>query len=132
VQDLEDEYGDKVVGVNFATVETVGESFATGERKVRRARVTEVMATDLLEAHEDKTINYPVDGISREDLRKPRKIVSSSGRVSIAAESSKTGHADHFWSLALLVRATKVAGDAAAEPPDDEVANGYKYRRGWV
>ncbi len=132
VQDLEEQFGEKIHGVNFATTEEVGEEFLrNGKSRLRKARVTEIMATDLVEAHEDKRINYPVDAIMREDLRKPRKITSNSGRVSIAAESSKTGHADHFWSIALAVRASGINTTAAAEPPEEEVEEGYKYKRGW-
>ena len=131
VQDLEDEFPEKVIGVNFSSSEVV-EEYVNEKGKVvqRKARVTEVMATDLVEAHEDGTINYPVDGISREDLRKPRKIRMGS-RISIAAESTKTGHGDHFWSIALAKKASKADTSAAAEPPEEEVPEGYKYKRGF-
>jgi len=131
VQDLEDEYPEKIIGVNFAESEVIEEyTDGKGNRRVRKARVTEVMATDLVEAHEDGTINYPVDGIMREDLRKPKKIRMGS-RISIAAESTKTGHGDHFWSIALGKKASKADTSAAAEPPEEEVPEGYKYKRGF-
>ena len=131
VQDLEDEYPEKVFGVNFSTSEVVEEyTNEKGETKTRKARVTEVMATELVEAHEDGTINYPVDGIMREDLRKPKKI-RMGNRISIAAESTKTGHGDHFWSIALAKRAAKQDDSAAAEPPEEDVPEGYKYKRGF-
>jgi len=131
VQDLEDEFPDKVIGVNFASSEVVEEYVnEKGETKTRKARVTEIMATELVEAHEDGTINYPVDGIVREDLRKPKKIRMGS-RISIAAESTKTGHGDHFWSIALAKKAKKTDTSAAAEPPEEEVPEDYKYKRGW-
>ena len=43
-----------------------------------------------------------------DDLRKPEKITSPGGRVSIAAVRDEAGHADHFWGLATLVRAAGV------------------------
>ena len=46
----------------------------------------------------------------RDDLRKPEKITSPSGRVSIAATRDEAGHADHFWSLALAVEAAAHSG----------------------
>ena len=131
VQDLEDEFEGKVLGVNFAASEVLEEyTDERGRTKTKKARVTEIMATDLVEAHEDGTINYPVDGIMREDLRKPKKIRMGS-RISIAAESNKTGHGDHFWAIALALKAGKAEGGAAAEPPEEEVPEGYKYKRGW-
>lgn len=131
VQDLEDEYPDKVIGVNFASSDVLEEYVdERGRTRQRKARVTEIMATDLVEAHEDGRINYPVDGISREDLRKPKKIRMGS-RISIAAETSKTGHGDHFWSIALALRAQKSDTGAAAEPPEEDVPDGYKYKRGF-
>jgi len=133
VQHLEEDYEGKIHGVNFATSEEAGEEWnADGKRRRRMARVTEIMATELVEVHEDHRISYPVDGVMREDLRKPRKVTSARGRVSIAAESTRTGHADHFWSIALAVRAAAMESAAAAEPPEDEVADGYKYKRGWM
>ena len=131
VQDLSDEYPDKILGVNFSTSEVVEEYVnEKGKLVQRKARVTEVMATKLVEAHEDGTINYPVDGIVREDLRKPKKI-RMGNRISIAAESTKTGHGDHFWSIALAKKAQSAEGEAAAQPPEDPVPKGYRYTRGF-
>ena len=131
VQDLSDEYPEKVIGVNFASSEVIEEYVdERGKVRQRKARVTEVMATDLVEAHEDGTINYPVDGIVRDDLKKPKKI-RMGNRISIAAESTKTGHGDHFWSLALGKKASKSYSESAAEPPEEEVPEGYKYKRGF-
>ena len=63
------------------------------------------MATELAGAHDDKRITYYCDTTMKDDLRKPHKITDGRGRVSIAAESTQTGHADHFWGLALGWRA---------------------------
>ena len=79
------------------------------------ARVTEIMATDLVEIFEDRRIEIPADAPLRDDLRRPEKITSPGGRVSIAASRDGNGHADRFWSLALAVRAGK-RNDAAPAP----------------
>jgi phage FluMu gp28-like protein len=124
VQDMEDEFPGKVEGVNFAATAPISERLAAEGRKSPTARVTEIMATELAAAHEDKRISYPCDATMRDDLRKPHKVTSASGRVSIAAESTQTGHADHFWALALAVRAAaggavESAMQATAEIEDD-------------
>ena len=130
VQDMEDEFRGKVLGVNFATTEPVTRRIQAEGRKAPTARVTEIMATDLAEAHEDKRLSYPCDAIMRDDLRKPHKVTSASGRVSIAAESTQTGHADHFWSLALALRAASTTGTPAAWAPgmDGTTDRGHYYR----
>lgn len=127
VQELEERPGgSKVVGVNFASSEPVSERLATDGRRRDTAPVKELMATDLCAWHEDARITYPCDAVMREDLRKPARIRTRTGRVSIAAESTATGHADHFWGLALLVRAVRAAGApvrpaacGAATDPDE-------------
>ena len=90
--------------LNFSSSEPISERMRLDGRKQKKARVTELMATDLVEFHDDHRITYPCDAVMREDMRKPQKI-RSGNRVSIAAESTKTGHADHFWGIALVVRA---------------------------
>lgn len=118
VQDMEDEFPGKVEGVNFATTEPISPRLVAEGRKSPTARVTEIMATELAAAHEDKRISYPADTTMRDDLRKPHKVTSAGGRVSIAAESTKTGHADHFWSLALALRAAQATSEGYCAPPD--------------
>lgn len=118
VQDMEDEFPGKVEGVNFATTEPISQRLMAEGRKSPTARVTEIMATELAAAHEDNRISYPCDAVMRDDLRKPHKVRSASGRVSIAAESTQTGHADHFWALALGLRAAESNSDAWADPGD--------------
>ena len=103
---LEDEFGSgKIGGVNFASSEPVSDRIRTQGRKALNARVTEIMATDLVGVFEDRAIEIPADPELRDDLRKPEKIVSPSGRVSIAAARDASGHADRFWGYALAVRA---------------------------
>lgn len=73
------------------------------------------MAVNLLGCFEDRTIrDLPNDPALTDDLRKPEKITSPGGRVSIAATRDEAGHADAFWSLALAVRAGEVSGGSFA------------------
>jgi phage FluMu gp28-like protein len=89
----------RVAGVNFSSTEPLSKKLRADGRKGETARVTEIMATDLLGAFEDHRIEIPMDAQLRDDLRKPEKIVSPGGRVSIAAVRDDGGHADHFWSM---------------------------------
>ena len=100
-------HGHSIEGVNFAATEPVTSRIQAEGRKAPTARVTEIMATDLLALFEDKTIEIPADPILRDDLRKPEKVVSTGGRVSIAASRDAAGHADRFWAYALAVRAAR-------------------------
>ena len=104
-------WGRKINGVNFGTSEPLTQRLRTDGRKGETARVTEIMATNLLGEFEDRTIEIPCDPELRDELRKPERLVSPNGRVSIAAERTEAGHADLFWSLALAIRAaTRVLG----------------------
>jgi phage FluMu gp28-like protein len=106
----------KISGVNFSTTEPITQRILAEGRKAETAKVTEIMATELLGVFEDKTITIEVelDADGFDDLRKPERIVSPGGRVSIAAVRDEAGHADHFWALALAVRAAD--GNAASLP----------------
>jgi phage FluMu gp28-like protein len=108
VEYAQEKWGDyKVQGVNFGTTEPISDKIRAEGRKTETARVTEIMATELLGVFEDKsiTIEVELDGDARDDLRKPEKITSPGGRVSIAAVRDEAGHADHFWGFALAIRA---------------------------
>jgi phage FluMu gp28-like protein len=113
-----EEFGpDKIGGVNFASTEPVTELILAEGRKNPTARVTEIMATDMRAVFQDRAIEIPLDQMLRDDLRKPEKVVSPGGRVSIAASRDESGHADHFWSIALAIRAgnrVRTAGTFAA------------------
>lgn len=106
-QDDPDVNGTLIHGVNFASTEPVNDYIKMSGRKAETARVTEIMATDLVEAFEDRLVEIPASPEIRDDLRKPEKITSPGGQVSIAASRDGAGHADMFWALALAVRATK-------------------------
>jgi len=106
----QEKWGDyRVRGVNFSSTEPISDKIRAEGRKAETARVTEIMATDLLACFEDRSIELHIelDGDARDDLRKPEKITSPGGRVSIAAVRNDAGHADHFWGLALAVRASQ-------------------------
>ena len=87
--------------------------FGSKERRTVRgmeqqdsALVTELMALDLLAAFESRGIRVPCEAALRDSLRKPERITNASG-VRIAATRDEAGHADEFWSMALMVRALK-------------------------
>jgi phage FluMu gp28-like protein len=102
----EEKHGsDKIEGVNFSSTEPVSDRIRSEGRRSPTARVTEIMATNLVGVFEDRAIEIPADPQLRDDLRKPEKIVSPGGRVSIAAARDASGHADFFWAYALAVRA---------------------------
>jgi phage FluMu gp28-like protein len=105
----------RVHGVNFSSTEPINEYIRAEGRKAETARVTEIMATDLLACFEERRIELHIelDGDARDDLRKPEKITSPSGRVSIAATRDEAGHADHFWGLALAIRASSSPNSGA-------------------
>lgn len=106
VEELQETFGDALIGgVDFSTTEAVTDRLVAEGTKRLTARVTEIMATDLLAEFESKTVEIPADEPLRESLRKPEKVVSPGGRVSIAAERDPGDHADDFWGLALAVRA---------------------------
>lgn len=112
----QEKWGDyKVRGVNFSSTEPISDKIRAEGRKAETARVTEIMATDLLSVFEDRSIELHIelDGDARDDLRKPEKITSPGGRVSIAAVRDEAGHADHFWGIALAVRAAMESGSGA-------------------
>ena len=98
-----------VEGVNFSSTEPTSDRLRRDGKKQPTAKVTEIMASNLVGEFEDKTIEITTDPALRDDLRKPEKITSPGGRVSIAAARDAAGHADRFWALALAVRATGAA-----------------------
>lgn len=110
----------RIQGVNFGSSEPISDRLLAEGRKHPTARVTEIMATDLLAVFEERRIEFHVelDNDAVDDLRKPEKITAPNGRVSIAAVRDDAGHADHFWGLALAVRrATQHGGPVAFSRP---------------
>jgi len=105
--------GPRIHGINFANTEPINARIRREGRQAEKARVTENMATMLLGAFEDGTLDLCVDldADALNDLRKPERITSPGGRVSIAAVRDEAGHADHFWALALALRAAEDSSD---------------------
>lgn len=95
----------RVEGVNFSSTEPTSDRIRQEGRKAPTAKVTEIMATNLVAEFEDRTIEIITDKELRDDLRKPEKLTSPGGRVTIAAARDAEGHADRFWALALAIRA---------------------------
>ena len=77
-----------------------------------------------------KRVLLPIDVECREDLHEMQQIVHN-GKYTYAAKRTAEGHSDRCTALALANRATTYEAMAAAEPPDDPVEDGYKYKRGW-
>lgn len=106
VEYLQEAMGDHLVrGVNFSSTEPMTQRIRSDGRKGETARVTEIMATEMLACFEERSVEIPMDQELRADLCKPEKLTSPGGRVSIAATRDEAGHADHFWSVALAIRA---------------------------
>lgn len=115
VEYLQETHGmGRIHGVNFSTTEPITDRIAAEGRKNPTAKVTEIMATNMLAVFEDRSIEIPADPDLRDSLRKPEKITSPGGRVSIAATRDEAGHADEFWSIALAIRAGEASGNGIA------------------
>jgi phage FluMu gp28-like protein len=91
----------RVEAVQFASRE---KRSVRGIEQGDSALVTELMALDLLDVFESRAIRIPCEGALRDSLRKPERIQNASG-VRIAATRDEAGHADEFWSIALMIRA---------------------------
>ena len=113
----------RVEGVNFASREvrdTVQDGIRQRDPSAKaknRARdtalVTELMAVNLAEHFESKTVRIPSEAALRDSLRKPHKIVTATG-TRIAAEDDDSGHADEFWALALMAECFRAPAGAIA------------------
>ena len=101
------QFGPRIRGINFASslpLSTHSSSHFSPQTS-HLVKAPEALAIQLLRAYEDGRIQQPIDQQLRDDLRKPERITNPSGGVSIAATRDESGHADHFWSLALAVNA---------------------------
>ena len=101
------QFGPRIRGINFASSLPLSPHSSShfSPRTSHLVKAPEALAIQLLRAYEDRRIQQPIDQQLRDDLRKPERITSPSGGVSIAATRDEAGHADHFWSLALAVNA---------------------------
>ena len=111
-----EKFGSRIQGVDFSRSVPVTQAISSNGGKKQTVRVTEAMATELLQIYEQRRISHPYESTLREDLAKPEKIVSPTGRVSIAATRDEAGHADHFWSFALAIEAAAGGGAFHYEP----------------
>ena len=107
----------RIHGINFATTVPATRAIQQEGRKRETVRVTEALALELLQTYEDRRIRQPIDTRLRDDLRKPERVTTPGGRVSIAATRDEAGHADHFWSLALALEAAATASGPFAYQP---------------
>jgi phage FluMu gp28-like protein len=106
VEYAQEEFGaSRIQGVNFSSTVPATRPVRREGRRQERVRVTEALAMELLQAYEDRRIWHPADQQLRDDLRKPERVTTPGGRVSIAATRDEAGHADHFWSFALALEA---------------------------
>jgi phage FluMu gp28-like protein len=94
------QFGSRIQGINFASTVPATRAIQSEGRHHETVRVTEALALELLQAYESRQFRHPCDPALREDLRKPERVTSPGGRVSIAATRDEAGHADHFWSFA--------------------------------
>jgi phage FluMu gp28-like protein len=108
--------------------------FAGRERRISHgilqkdsSLVTELLALDLLELFEARSIRIPCEMPLRDSLRKPERITTTAG-VRIAATRDAAGHADEFWSLALMVRALKSQPTTFAYDPAETPSTSSHHR----
>jgi phage FluMu gp28-like protein len=125
----EEAFPGKVVGVDFSTTVEITQRIKAEGRKAPRVRVTEAMAMNLLGYYEDCRIKHPVDAIYRDDLRKPERITTPGGRVSIAATRDEAGHADHFWGNALMCEAAAGKGNGNGSSARPRAASRFERGR---
>jgi phage FluMu gp28-like protein len=123
----QDEFGQsRIQGVNFGTSVPMPNSIRIEGRRGESVRVTEAMAMALLQCFEDRRIKIPCHPELRDDLRKPEKVVTPGGRVSIAASRTEAGHADHFWSMALMVEAGSNSGPFVFAVLNNQIKSGQR------
>jgi phage FluMu gp28-like protein len=101
------QWGSRISGLNFARNVPLPSNYASEAGSATTVRVPELLALKLLRAYSDRLLQHPIDSTLREELRRPERLTTPSGQVSIAADRNSGGHADHFWSLALAVHAAQ-------------------------
>lgn len=98
---------DTGLGMQFA--ERAGDMF--GKYKIEGVTFTnkskEAMAYPVRAAFEDRAIRIPFDMELKTDLRAIRKETTASGNIRFSADRGEDGHADRFWSVALMIEAGK-------------------------
>ncbi len=96
------------------------------------AQIKERMAVDCRQNFEDRRIIIPDDETLRESIHSIKKFVTSAGNTRFDAErTDATGHADHFWALALSLHAGLNANCgptwAESQPLDESIGKLDKY-----
>lgn len=115
----------RVSGIHFATSVPATERIQAEGRKAPTVKVTEAMAMELLAVYEERRIQHMADRELRDDLRKPERITTPGGRVSIAATRDEAGHADHFWSFALAIESASTNGGTITAQSLPQIRVGY-------
>ena len=96
-EEARDRFGSLVEGIDFT------------------AAHKETLAVTLKDGIEDYEVEIPVDPAIRDSLHSIKRIPTGAGHFRFDAErSEKTGHADHFWALALAFHA--LHGGRAVQP----------------
>ena len=100
-------------GIGMQLAESAQERF--GEWKVEAITFTaqnkEVLAGAIKARAEDRTLAIPAAAVLRNSLHSVKRIQTSTGHFRFDAEKSEqTGHADHFWALALACQAASGSG----------------------
>lgn len=106
-------------GVGMQLAEEAAEDFGKHavEEIMFTAPLKEQLAYPLRAAFEDRSIRIPhEDDKLRSDIRKIRRVTSSSGNVRFVADSDSDGHADRFWGLALALHASRDAREFTFAP----------------
>lgn len=106
-------FGPRVHGVNFAS----SVKASPLDEKSASVPVTESIATALKTRMEDRMIRLPWNCTEvRDDLHKPKRMFTATGRVTFVATRDKQGHADRFWALSLAVGGATVKSSGIIEP----------------
>lgn len=75
-----------------------------------RNLIKEDLATTTRRKFEDRQLRIPVDRKLREDIHNVKKVVTAAGNSRFDADSTKDGHSDRFWALALAIHASSRPG----------------------
>lgn len=81
--------------------------------------VKQELAVTTRRRFEDRQVRIPSERRVREDLHSVKKVTTAAGHIRYDAERNDSGHADHFWALALALH----AGDVPYMKPEyDSIA----------
>ena len=114
----------QIEGVHFSQTVPLSDprarSIREEGRKQESVAITELMGVALMGRYESKRIKHCADVELRNDLLKPERVVTPTGRVRVAAVRSIEDHADHFWSFCLCDAAAtaKIGGIKSASEVD--------------